>query len=270
MFKKIFMSIILFLSFNLCIFGAIINISSCGTYTNSFPGTSYELNTNIVTAGNCIFLNNNPISLDCKGFNISGDGTGTSISVQNLADGTIVKNCVITNFNSGIYINSASNSIIENVSVFNSFSGFYMYDQYNLTINNSLAQNTTNGIYLQASSNNNNIINSNFSDNIFSINIDKTASEPLNNIFVNNYLGTVFKITGDHNFSTNTFSLNLFEEEGSGPICFPFLSNYTCDNNPIYLLNTISEPNPTYITSLPSYGISSVIITIILILGFLI
>ncbi|MCA9460465.1 MAG: right-handed parallel beta-helix repeat-containing protein, partial [Nanoarchaeota archaeon] len=143
-------------------FGVIINVSNCGILDQAYPGTEYRLNQSISISGVCLTLNTNPIYLDCQNYNITGDGTLRGIDVTVSADGSIIKNCNIYDFQIGLFISSADDTIVDNLSIYNSSFGFYLFQQYNLTINNSYVENTSYGVFLDSNSDNNKIYNSNF------------------------------------------------------------------------------------------------------------
>ncbi|MFC1697612.1 NosD domain-containing protein, partial [Nanoarchaeota archaeon] len=132
------------------------NISTCMTIMES---GSYELNTSISGSGDCIDIQANDVTLDCNGFSISGDTTGRGIYINGY-NGSIIRNCDVSNFYDGILFYESSNNNITN-----------------LNSNN----NDRNGIYLQSNSEDNTITNSTFNNNYqFGINIDSNDNTIIN------------------------------------------------------------------------------------------
>ncbi len=100
------------------------------------------------------------ITLDCDGHSIIGLGSYNGINIQNHNNVT-VKNCNVTYFNYGIYLDSSyNNTLTNNTAINNTDSGIYLGASYNNTltnntISNDLAGSGNNyGIYLGASYNN--------------------------------------------------------------------------------------------------------------------
>ena len=75
-------------------------------------GESYILNQNVSATGYCFTITAPNITLDCNGYSITGDGTGTAFT-ENSGYNT-VKNCVIDNFGEGIAFGNDVNWIINN------------------------------------------------------------------------------------------------------------------------------------------------------------
>ncbi|MDD5336926.1 MAG: right-handed parallel beta-helix repeat-containing protein, partial [Candidatus ainarchaeum sp.] len=76
-------------------------------------GTTYNLSFDIDASGTCFTIEEVDITLDCNGFSIIGDATGDGISVVGSYD-AIIKNCKISNFTQGVYLESASGSMLNN------------------------------------------------------------------------------------------------------------------------------------------------------------
>ncbi len=72
----------------------------------------------INSTGNCFSFANNNLVLDCAGFLILGNGSGTAINITN-RDNITVKNCVLANFSVGLERINASNNIVINVTSIN-------------------------------------------------------------------------------------------------------------------------------------------------------
>jgi len=80
--------------------------SVCGIYNTS--GT-YDLTGNVSQlGGNCFTVNASNITIDCHGFSIIGNNTTSTKGVYSNTSNTTIKNCIIQNFSTGIYINTSS------------------------------------------------------------------------------------------------------------------------------------------------------------------
>ena len=141
-------------------------------------------------AGTCI---NNPEKFnnkifDCQGHTIDGDGSGNwgnptyGIYLNGKSNNTI-KNCVITDFYEGIYLDpSSKNSIINNIANSNDWLGILLSSSSNNKISDCTANNNGLGFYLDSSSSNiltSNIVNNNYDDGI------RLRSSSSNNIIDN-------------------------------------------------------------------------------------
>jgi len=81
-----------------------VGVSACGTL--NIADTRYYLTTNIEgVSGTCFIIDENNIILDFANHNISGDGNGWGVLV-NEKNGTIIKNGLIYDFESGIKIDN--------------------------------------------------------------------------------------------------------------------------------------------------------------------
>ena len=86
--------------------------SSCPLSISS--SGSYVLSQNISSSGDCVSIESNDVVLDCQGYSITGDDSGIGINVSSSSNVTI-RNCSISNFYDGIYMNSTDNiSILDN------------------------------------------------------------------------------------------------------------------------------------------------------------
>ncbi len=128
-----------------------VNLSDATTFGDqvfNLSGVYYVNNDTVLctdtytTTGHMIVMNASNITLDCNGANLSGDygSSDYGIQVANLGFVT-VKNCVVHNFGSGIYLSgTTNNATIDN----NTITNMYAY-----------------GIYLHQFANGNNITNNN-------------------------------------------------------------------------------------------------------------
>jgi PGF-pre-PGF domain-containing protein len=122
------------------------NITGCADLGTS--GETYYLTQDITDSSATVCMNviAANVTLDCQGHTIDGTDASNTYGVYGVGTGAMnstIKNCVISDFRSGIVFDQSSNNIL---------------------INNTVNSNTLNGIYLSSSSNNvltNNTLNSN-------------------------------------------------------------------------------------------------------------
>lgn len=89
-------------------------IHACQTITRS---GSYQLARNLTTAGNCIVLAADFVTVDLNGFTIIGNGTGIAVLTDQQANrrGYVVRHGMITNFQRGVDLSNALDAVIEGV-----------------------------------------------------------------------------------------------------------------------------------------------------------
>lgn len=124
--------------------GSFVVINPCGNLIN----TSITLVNNI-SGNSCMVINSNNIVIDCMGYSIIGNGTGTGINITGFSNVTL-RNCTITNFSVGVLKqNSQNGNFVSPMNVFgNSINFFIQNDPLvvngNLTFapGNSVVQNT--------------------------------------------------------------------------------------------------------------------------------
>jgi len=187
------------------------NISDCG-FSFAENGV-YTLNRSINSSNTCLAINANNVTLDCQGNSIIGNGSGEGIYSNN-TDNVIVKNCIITNFSTGIEFFNGMDSIMTN---------------------NTLSNNTDSGITLGSSS------NSNLTDNIFSLNdgglyfYNSSNGTFMDNRFDSNYNFGILLMEGSNynTFSNNVLSINRSNNLNYLPngIVISSSSYNTLDNN---------------------------------------
>lgn len=111
-------------------------------------------------------ITNDNITLDCQGHSIVGSGSGSGIFLKE-RKGAVVKNCKISNFSQGIYLESSSNNQLIGNEVFENETGISLWcSSDNLVIENNISNNDY-GIYLMCVflSSNNLIYHNNFINN---------------------------------------------------------------------------------------------------------
>ncbi|MBT7903508.1 BspA family leucine-rich repeat surface protein [Candidatus Woesearchaeota archaeon] len=191
-------------------------INSCGNLNN--PG-NYCLTENLTSSETCLTLNNNSITLDCQGYNVTGDNSvdnsqGITSPEGNFENGTI-QNCEISGFEQGIYLNNFNNVLIFNNTVFNNYfgqsgAGIYLSGGVNVSLSdNNIYDNYEYGISLNQVSNSsifNNLIY-NISDGASWVSKGIYSDASFNLTFFNNFINSSsdgFYGSGNYiNFSNN-------------------------------------------------------------------
>ncbi|VVB80822.1 Right handed beta helix region [uncultured archaeon] len=126
----------------------IINSCPIAITSNSAVGS------NLTSNGTCITINASNIILDCSGYEITGNTTGYGITSTNFTNITI-KNCIITNFSTGIYADTINNSFYINNTARKGNYGFELFNSSNNELTNNTANNNAfNGFDIQFGGNN--------------------------------------------------------------------------------------------------------------------
>ena len=224
------------------------NVSACG-----FPflaNHAYTLNKTVNSVGTCFDITADNVTLDCRGFNITGDASASSYGINiDSRNGMTIKNCIITNFYAGIRVyGSSSNNLINNTVSSNSWSGIVLWSSYNTTlINNTISSssyaiNLVDGVYTIA---NHLIINNNVSSNNLGISIGGSSNNTLiNNNFNYNQNGIHIGRSFNNTLLNNTITKSSDQEglrvkqAGPGMTLADFQHNITESNKingkPIY------------------------------------
>ncbi|MBI5159164.1 right-handed parallel beta-helix repeat-containing protein [Candidatus Micrarchaeota archaeon] len=113
--------------------------SGCGAISSSTTLTG-----NVEAAGSCFVFNADSITLDCAGYNITGDGNGAGVNATGRKN-IVIKNCDIRNFTIGINFTKTNYSDVLNNRIWN-ISAYGIY----LTVSNS-SNFTSNTIYNMSS-----------------------------------------------------------------------------------------------------------------------
>jgi len=163
-------------------------IDACGVINESS-----ELNFNLQSDKTCLTIQNDDLILDCKGHSITGGMEQDSFGIY--LDGRrniTIKNCIIQNYLSGIFVSSSSDlSLLDLTADNNSWSGISISSSENIIVDGvSASNNRKSGIELVSSSNaslSNNQLNENsygiiirFSNGIGLLNNYICASSPIN------------------------------------------------------------------------------------------
>lgn len=129
--------------------------SECpGPITKDYNLTK-DINTTIQIVDQCLNVQGDNITINCNGFRIFGDGTGTGLFLQNRKNIT-VKNCFIADFDTNFKITNTTNSLFINNTMLNATNyAFASYDSSNNQhINSTYINGKGNGTLLQNSTNN--------------------------------------------------------------------------------------------------------------------
>ena len=80
------------------------------------PNTVYTMTQNRTAAGtNCYNITAANVTLDCMGHTILGNNTQNTYGIYSNQPNTTIKNCLISNFTSGVSVQNTSGAIISNI-----------------------------------------------------------------------------------------------------------------------------------------------------------
>jgi hypothetical protein len=136
------------------------DVSDCGTLSTA--GDTYVLTTNLTnSSGTCFTINADNVTLDCQGYTLTGGNVSSNYGIySSTKQNWTVKNCIINNFQYGIYANGdlVDYVMINNVTVdSSSASPIYINQGDYATINNSYVTSSgisSHGIYAYTGANN--------------------------------------------------------------------------------------------------------------------
>jgi parallel beta-helix repeat protein len=192
--KKISVTLILFL-FSVFIKPtyATTFISSCQEL--STPGETYILTADIIDSPEtvCFNITANNVILDCQNHIIDGISTYNSYGIyiyrsSETATNVTVNNCVLKEWDYGVYLYNSNNNTLSNILSQDSNVGIYLwYSSYNLLSNVRVYNNTAAAGIIVSSSFYNNLMNIEM-DNVSSgIELDDSNYNLIKNVVVNNY-----------------------------------------------------------------------------------
>ncbi|NOQ37727.1 hypothetical protein GQ472_02455, partial [archaeon] len=216
---------------------------------SSTAGDTIKLTENITgQSSTCIdFDGKDNVTFDCQDNYINGTDTASTYGIY-LSDAnggstnTTIRNCNISNFYYGIYLDSSSNNNLTSItSNYNSDHGIYIF----LSSNNNLTEITSNynsrfGIYLHSSSNNNtlNNITSNY-NSLYGIYLYTSSNNNLTSITsnYNSQYGIYLRSSSNNtinsaNITKSTGQQGLYVSGGS-------LSYYSTNNFTEFYINDI-------------------------------
>ncbi|MBD3361807.1 hypothetical protein GF358_03375, partial [Candidatus Woesearchaeota archaeon] len=168
---------------------------SCGATLNS--SEEYILSADTTTSGTCFTLDGDNITLDCQGFSIHGDQSGTDYAVKSLVNGQgnnfTMLNCLVYNFSYPLY--------------------YYFDDSY--FFNNTFTS-QLNYIYMNGARNNwtSNTIQNQRSSSSRGIWINGDNHLLKNNYFFNNSGDDIYISSAGNRFINNTIDMNAQNSSG--------------------------------------------------------
>ncbi|MEM4152645.1 MAG: NosD domain-containing protein [Candidatus Pacearchaeota archaeon] len=246
---------------------------SCADRTVNITESCY-LNESIKISGHSCFEIHgnmfNDINVDCNGYKIQGDDAQDTYAFGIFGQRVGVKNCIVEDFDKGIYSegvqsigifnntarsnkngfyfkNANRNNVAGNIA-YNNELGFYAQDSNNLDFYHNIVYNNFVGFYLE-SSNNNKIFNlTAYNNSQRGIRFERASNNTINQSIVNNNFGDgIFFWSSDYNVISNTVA-NLNTGQGiylSGS-SHNIISNLTIlrnEDNGIYINESQSENN---------------------------
>ncbi|MFH1630805.1 MAG: NosD domain-containing protein, partial [Candidatus Aenigmatarchaeota archaeon] len=202
---------------------------ACGDTITS----STNMTENLTSAGTCFTIGANDVVLDCAGYKITGDGTGIGVDMLNY-NNTIIKNCDITGFATGVDVDGISIGTVVNNSIYNNtqygiatvgtpnnanVTGNRVYNNsihgilipggtgHNLTYN-SVYNNTQGGIVLLGQPNI--VIYNNVTSNAYGLLLISSDNNTVTGNIINNNsdFGVAVMVTSDYNNITDNIIAN--------------------------------------------------------------
>jgi parallel beta-helix repeat protein len=105
--------------------------------------------------GACINMQNNSVTLDCRGFTITGNESGTTYGINANGKANLsLLNCEVSNYTYGAYFSNVSTSNITNMISNNNQMGIFLNASNNSILKNDSADNAVWDAYLISSANN--------------------------------------------------------------------------------------------------------------------
>jgi parallel beta-helix repeat protein len=190
-----------------------------GSNTDSYPLTvaniscgpvhhSFNLSSSLNTTGNCFTVTNNEdLIIDCLGYSIRGNDSDFGFNISGRTN-VVIRNCLISNFSTGLYLNDANGSTFEN----NTFSANTEGINSTLSINNNFSSNTFGsntyyGIYLSDSNSSTFDSNTIITNNSQAIYLTSSDSNNLSsNIIRNNDVGIAIFSSNSNTIYNNYFA----------------------------------------------------------------
>jgi len=216
-------------------------ISNCSVLSNA--NTEYDLTQNVSKNGaNCFNITAQNITLDCKGYNITGNNATNTAGVYSTVYNTTIKNCNIFNFSAGIIFSGATNGTIQNTNIStnqtsdggsNGIGIYFTASSSGSSIINSNVIAFGQGIHL-ANANSNTLSNLNIiSNQSAGINIDGGSNNILSNVKVTTYSNVSIYIYSGSNNTLSNFTVNSSSND--------FYINHSSTNNTIRNATLISS-----------------------------
>ena len=213
---------------NFTIYSSTANISACANL--SIAGRSYTLNQSVsITGATCFNISAENITLNCNGYSVTGNNATSTWGIYSTNNRTIIRNCVVSSFSTGIFFNGTDYGSINNSTV---------------TITHTGLSNDVQGrgIMLYGSANYNNVTNCTAT----------TTSTPGINLDFNSFYNTIERFVG---FSTTGNSLRLYANSSHNTIANSTVSVPEGHSVGIYDSSYINIINLTTVSSSTGVGI---------------
>ncbi|MBV6342259.1 right-handed parallel beta-helix repeat-containing protein, partial [Candidatus Magnetobacterium casense] len=151
----------------------------CGEISSG--GTITLANNLSINGSTCFNITAPDVDIDCAGFSIIGNNSSDTFGIYSSQFNTTIRNCDISNFETGIYFNGSSNGTIQNNTVATTFNasnfpiynaGILLYNSANNTLSNNTAYSNSQvarGISIYASSYNTIANSTAYSNSIYGI-----------------------------------------------------------------------------------------------------
>ena len=234
------------------VMSSIIPVTSCMEINVS---GEYELTSDIINSNAtvCIDITADNVVFDCGGHAVNGDGLGNTRGIRvkrssSTDTNVTVKNCVVSNWSFGIYLENSNRNILENNTAFDNVYALRLRaSSNNVVVNNTALDNSAYGIYLVSLLGSENTVGNNVTGNQFYNNsIGIALSAACNNVIENNQVYSnrnhgIYLGDNAYNISSgNVIQGNIvFSNDDSGI----YLIN--SDNNTIYN-NYLNNTNNAY------------------------
>jgi len=218
------------------------NITSAGNWTLTTNLTGNQ------SWGGCIGINADDVTLDCDGWNMTGNYSpvkGFGIYVDGV-NNTKISNCYVTNYEFGYSVQSSTFTNMTNNTVHGNHVGIYLLSSSNSTIlDNNADNNEDDGIRVSDSSINNTITNNTANNNsVFGIIIESSSDNNTltNNTANNGEYGISIWFDSDNNTLTNNTANNNYYNVDDGDGGFGIFFESSADN----ILTNNTAFNNTY------------------------
>jgi parallel beta-helix repeat protein len=187
------------------------SLTDCRTIDAS---DTYILVNNVSSSGTCFTIAANDVTLDCQGYMINGTDAALSNGIDNTGgfDNITIKNCVIKDFDRGIYFINAENGTLANNSAYSNNRGIaFESSSNNILANNNVSSNANFGILLDSSSNGNTVTSNTANSIEWGIYISASSNGNTitnNNANSNTYDGIYLFSSSSNNLTNNTANSN--------------------------------------------------------------
>lgn len=109
-------------------------------------GTTYNMTSSLTTTGTtCFTVTAANVTLDCKGFSITGDNTAATYAIYTNQFNTTIRNCNVSGYTIGIYLDGADNGTVDQINA--SATG----TRYGLALASNAVNNTLANIWANSS-----------------------------------------------------------------------------------------------------------------------